>query len=519
MAINVAPLPLYPQNRARKALSPSTSANLNQAIASAVSQVLELPPEKRDIPATRDFISSYVKDAALQSLESLIWGENANPNQPTQSRDEKAIHQRTLLLAEKLALTKNQNAVFDVQTLLDLSIVYSPTNSSRVRALFSSAVESNRSLLSNIASEVVPAFTALLSPSEGTVVSGLYGIRKASHCLRSLLLPSPPEAIRLFALNKPFMLALAKAYDHSLSTIAALYGGFDLSEDAPNSSDQTIFVETKVAFIDCFNVLVGKGLLNDIVFNKHPDIEQIFDVLFELVELQPSSPTGSTPYLNRSLIADYQDAYDLSRMVTTALKKAHSEDARIDLLESQLDAITPGGTARRQPGALKLLLHSSGVPLVGIDLKGKGKAIQVPVARPAEGSLPYGDLDIQVTQVLDIFPDQSTEHIRALLEHPDYPFKGDPERVIGALLEGTAPALEDLIKPSAGDVEDYQREEEFSYTQGRRNVFDSEVVDVESVRVGKKMCVQAISKLFLRLSGTLVETQRLYWVTDLSWKR
>lgn len=495
MAINVVPLPLYPQTRARKALSPSSSATLHQAIATALSQVLELPPEKRDTPATRDFISSYAKDVALQSLETLIWGKN--PNDVSQSRDEKAIRQRALLVAEKLALTKSEEASLDAQTLLDLSVVYSPMNSSRVRGLFASAVESNRSLLSGIENEVVPAFTALLSPSEGTVVSGLYGIRKASHCLRSLLLPSPPEVIRLFALNKPFMLALSRAYDHGLSAIATLYGGFDQLENAPNASDQIIFVETKAAFVDCFHVLVGKGLLDSVISNGNTDLEQIFDVLFELVELQPSSPTGSTPYMNRPLIVDYQDAYDMSRMVTTALRKARSEDARIDLLESQLGAISPGGTSQRQrhPGALKLLLHSSGVPLVGIDLKGKGKAHPVVSSFTTDPSVSSGDLDIKVTQVLDIFPDHSTEYIRALLEHPDYPYKGDPERVIEALLEGTAPTPEDLTSPSVDDdvmVEDYEKEE-FAYTQGRRNVFDSEVVDVDSVRVGKKTWVPAFS--------------------------
>jgi activating signal cointegrator complex subunit 2 len=490
--MTITSLPLYPTFQARKSLSFSQLGTLNQTISSSLSQILELPPEKRDTSSTRAFISSYAKDVALQTLESFIWGDTV---QSSRSKDEKVIRQQVLLLAEKLSSTRNESALLDLQTLLDLSIVYSPTSASRISSIFSSTVISNQSLLLHT-EEAVLAFTALIDPTSETVASGLYGLRKASHCLRSLLLPSPASLIRLFALNKSFMLAIAKAYDHGLSSIASSYGGFNLSEDAPNASDQVLFVETKVAFVDCFHVLMERGLVEGIVsVGNADDVKVIFDILLDLVNIPSSSPlsTESTPYLNRPLMTDYQDTYDLSRSVTSALRRARFEDSRMELLESQLRAIYPpsqgSGERRRHPGALKLLLHSSGVPLVGIDLKGKGKSSLVPsssTTQPPAASSSSWDIDVKITQVLDIFPDQSSEYIRALLEHPDHPLKGNPERVIEALLEGTAPTLEDLTISPGSIVDNRTPLEPFVYTQERRNVFDDEAMDLNNVRIGKK---------------------------------
>jgi activating signal cointegrator complex subunit 2 len=100
---------------------------------------------------------------------------------------------------------------------------------------------------------------------------------------------------------------------------------------------------------------------------------------------------------------------------------------------------------------------------------------------------------MKVTKVLDILPEHSPEYIRALLEHP--PLERDPEKVIEALLEGTAPAPEELEQSQSetasmirgtvrlqvdgeDDVEKYVRE--------RRNVFDDQVMDAAQLRVGKK---------------------------------
>jgi activating signal cointegrator complex subunit 2 len=89
---------------------------------------------------------------------------------------------------------------------------------------------------------VFPVFTQLLSPSDDATNIGLYGLRKTAQCLKSFIAASPPGFTRLLALDKQFVIALANAYDHRLSSLTTSYG-FTGSEDDPNAHGQKIFVE------------------------------------------------------------------------------------------------------------------------------------------------------------------------------------------------------------------------------------------------------------------------------------
>ncbi|KAJ3485731.1 hypothetical protein NLI96_g4753 [Meripilus lineatus] len=170
---------------------------------------------------------------------------------------------------------------------------------------------------------------------------------------------------------------------------------------------------------------------------------------------------------------------------------ANSERAL--LLSSTLESLD--ATSREDAGAFKFLLHSSGAA-AGIDVaghrekplytggKGKGKAkatLPAPEDDPA--------LDVAVSQVLDVFPDQDPQYLRHLLAYPDYPFKGNAERLIEALLEGTAPSPEDAAAAQLTQSDDLQSppiENEYRFTQDRRNIFDDEEMDLSRVRTGKK---------------------------------
>lgn len=492
-----ASLPPYPSKNAQKSLSRSQLSTLNQNIALGLAQVLDLPQQKRDDRSCREFVASYAQDTALQTLEALIWGSSDDLDPDKWTKDEKLIRQRTLLLAERLAASKPSDSVsLDLQTLLDLSITFYPTHPSRVRSLFSTALASSPSLKIAVEMETVPVFTQLLSPSGGAINTGLYGLRKAAQCLKSFIIPSPPEFTRLFALDKKFVVALAGAYDYGLSSLALSYG-FTGSEDDPNPQDQKIFVETKVALMDSFHAVVRSGMVGVVVSGEsNGDMQKVVEILLALTHLPTTSslqfPSNTTstepvPFLNRTLLEDYHDAYDFTKTLTTALREREQDDARIDLFEAQLNSIRAAGGNERRPGALKILLHSSGAPLLRVDRKGKGKADPDRVDTPPPVD-PTDDLDMQVTQVLDILPDTSPDYVRALLQHPDYPFKGNPERIVGALLEGAAPPMEDLHQPRVEHPPRFQEptQEQFAYTQGRRNVFDDQEIDLARVHVGKK---------------------------------
>ena len=490
----IAPLPPYPSKNAQKTVSRPQLSTLNQKIALGLAQVLDLPPQKRDDQSCRGFVVSYAQDTAFQTLEALIWGKGDDLDPDKWAKDEKLIRQRTLLLAERLAASKApDSASFDLQTLLDLSIIFYPTHPSRVRSLFSTTLATNPSLKIAVEAEVLSSFTQLFSPSGSAIMTGLYALRKAAQCLKSFIVASPPELVRLFALNVEFIIALANAYNHGLAALAASYGFTDWED--PNAQDQKIFVETKVALMDAFHAMVEHGMVDTLVSEGNSGIiQEVLDVLLALANLPTtSSPQFQSPnlepvpFLNRSLLEDYHDAYDFTGTLTAALRKLEKEDTRLDLFEAHLHSIRAAGGNERGPGALKILLCSLDAPPPRTDRKGKGRADPDRVETPPLAD-PSNDLDMKVMQVLEIFPDTPPEYVRALLQHPNYHFRGNPERVIEVLLEGTAPPIEELtrtaVKPPLQPHK--PRREQPVHTQGRRNIYDDQEMDLAHVHFGKK---------------------------------
>ena len=543
--------PSYPSTQDCKALSPSQFASVNQNIAAAISIILALPADKRDTLAIRNFLTTYAKDTAFQTLQNLIWQDSSNQNPSRSTGNRKLIHQRSLLLAEKLASSSSE---IGIELLLDLAIIFVRLRFSQIQSVFLAAFKSNPTALTETVSvDLVPGLTALLS-REGTNASqGLYAMRKVAECIFAFLRASGGskgvlEFVRVFAYSKPFTLALASFYDSGLTTIASTYGG--LSAITTGMSNQgrepdeweTIWVETKVALFDAFHIIITT-LLEDLASCPAGprlafEAERTFDIIFALLQIPSSSSTTiintdipPTPFLNRPLLADYQESYSLSKTLAKALHHAQEKDARLDLLENTLQSFhdevenhdSDHHAEERNPGALKILLRSSGVQcgidnrgtrnrpaaaptaskatatlstpnnstlnsssnqtIPKIDRKGKGRAKE----RPSDPSDDI-DLDLKTIQVLDILPDLSSTYIRLLLTHDRY--GGDAEKVVAALLEGTALSEEDLVSEdgkeyASGDVIDAQDEEQYSLNQ-RRNVFDEEILDVNLFRTGKK---------------------------------
>lgn len=484
-------LPSYPSTKARSSLSPSQLATLNSKISSTLAQVIAFPGDKKDVSNIEAFISSYAKDHAHAVLEALIWDpEHASKSGFSKmSQVEKAIHQHVLKLAEKIAVDLN------LQTIIDICVVYGRTSPRRTRELLTSIANGSSTLSRLLDSDAVPAFTSLLPSSS----QGLYGLRKIAYVLYSFLKPAPPEIIRPFARSKHFVLALASAYDASLLSLSRSYGGLQPSRISNSNTSlddwERIFLETKVELIDVIHVML-RTLLDDVeaVSLAGPALaarcEVAFEIVFALLELQPTrSATDDTiPFMNCTILEDYQHSYDLSKLLSRATRRA--DDPRTELLESALSALDTQGP-QSNPGALRLLIRSSGMP-PGIDnlgkgpsradSKGKGRALPPPPADPA--------LDAAVAQVLEIFPEQDSEYLRYVLQHPDFPFKGDGERLIGALLEGTAPEVDSsqyaggVTLPSGQTQE--KLEDRMPHTIERRNVFDDEKLDLSKLRIGKK---------------------------------
>lgn len=506
MAMLLAP---YPSTQARKSLPPSQAVSLYETISKALQLTLGLPPAKLEVAASSTFVSSYARDAAQQVLDSLIWGTETKL-----SATDKSIRKLSLQLAENLASSARLAAEghgIDLHILLSLSVAFAKTHTKRIRSIVWTAIQTNTKIIQDVENDLVPSFTTLLSADQTSPSYGLYAIRKTAHTLLSFVRVSPPDAIRHFAYNKEFMLALATMYDDGLAAIATGYGGISVLRTAiPTDADATvrepddwerIWVSTKVAIIDAFHTILS-CILDDLASSTSGQLgitsERAFDVVFTLLEIRPSSSSQQIPqiqFLNQPLITDYQRTYSLSNTLAASLRHATEKDPRLDLLESTLQALD---APSRSPGALKLLLRSSGlaqnVRYSSRDRNEKGPSNRV--AGKAKAVVPENeldpDLDIKATQVLDIFPSHSLSYIRLLLAYP--PYAGSPEKVIEALLEGTAPEESELVpiseygaKASGSAPQDASPEDDIArMVRERRNVFDDEILDLSKLRIGKK---------------------------------
>ena len=488
-------LPPYPSISARKSLSPLQLTKLNQDILRLLARVLALPSPQDAASVSQAFILSYAKHVAVEILQSLVWD-----TQPAYSKIEKTIRIQVLLLAEKIAFGIGH------ETLVDLAIIYAPSHPTRTRALFASALEHPcKSAL--FSSELLTAFTKLLATWR---TAGLYGLRKTAHCLGCVLHAAPSQVTRHLSCNRNFIVALASAYDESLTSIAHSYGGLRIDSPSPSNRHidewERIWLETKVALFDSFHVLADQ-MIKDLSQDTSSGItDQIFDILFHLLDTSSHTrnypDTTSTPFLNRPLMADYEHAYALSQRLASLVTKTADRDPRLDLIEATLaslkgDLSQGGSTGVKDPGALILLLRASGhhpdpVPAAKtrpID-KGKSKATTTIPPEPASHLPPDPELDLKIAQVREILPDYPIEYIHALLTHPAYPFRGNAEKVVEALLEGTAPSVDAVERESGSRA----APDEFIFTKGRQNAFDGDDMDLSLVRLGKKVCVSVIRR-------------------------
>lgn len=504
-------LPPYPSSHALKALPPSKIVSINQAIASSLAITVDLPPHKHDEPSSRVFLASYANDVAFNTLQDIIWGDPRREQSKLLSKHELLIRKRSLLLAEKIAPSG-----LDLRVLLDLSIVYGRTNPVQLHAIFTATLDLSSSPIADLVStQLIPAFTILLS-QENPTSQGLYAQRKTAECIYTFLRGakgresgSASPLVLSFGKSKPLVANLAKLYSVGLAATAQSYGGLSVLAAGINDNRrepddwERIWVETKVALLDSFHIILG-ALLDDLTSTHggpalDAKAESTFDLIFALIDI-PQAPAPSNgakvppiPFLNMSLLGDYQHAYSLSSTLADSLRRAQKEDdARLDFLDGTLRSLAgePSDHAqgRKEPGVLKILLRSSGIQ-PGIDnrgnhpttatspptaVKGKARAAETPS---------QANLDMEITQVLDIFPDVSPSYVRNLLLHDRY--NGNPEKVVEALLDGTAVPEDELT--IQGQAEDSHRAAVEYRVSERRNIFDDHEMEVQQLRVGKKV--------------------------------
>ncbi|EJC98289.1 uncharacterized protein FOMMEDRAFT_114485 [Fomitiporia mediterranea MF3/22] len=272
-------------------------------------------------------------------------------------------------------------------------------------------------------------------------------------------------------------MAIAKCYDSRLSAIAAGYGGINIDR-VDETETTTVWIGCKVALIDSFHVLLER-ILNQVRADPRTHAERAFGILFALLNLPSASSQSSvrpTPFLNRTLVADYQDACGLSSTLASVL--SNNDDPRLDVLEATLKSFETEIDNDNKAGALRVVLRSNGVP-PGIDNRGvsaKGKDRAAPEPEPIPGI----ELDAAVSSVLDILPDQDPGYVRDLLALPRY--DGNAERIVAALLEGDAPPPSTLRTES----ETVPAPVLHAPLPERRNVFNEQPIEATTVNIGKR---------------------------------
>lgn len=481
-------LPLYPTLAARKALSPAQHAQLLDNIAAVLQGALDLPPMRLNIRSAYAFLSLYARESAQETLEGLIWSDNADKGS---SRATRAIRARALQLAERLAALRADGAI-SLDVLVDISIAYARRNISRVRKLWLTALSNHPGISALIRSDMLPSFTSLLDPSKVTQI-GLYGIRKATHCISSVIRAVTPEVLSIFARDITFVMNLAKAYDQGLLGLSQTYGGLQHARGSTSKPDEweVTWMETKTTMLDIFHLVICRLLEAVGGATTGSNLNAEFDRAFELFQTLLEIPTTNVSsagepihFYNCSLVADYQYAYKLSTTLNNVLRKADA--ARMDILDMQLRSLELDH--QDGPGALKILIRSDGLT----SRQQNPPAItqhNASTAGPSsvQSSTADPELEIQVSAVLELLPDYSPSYIRGLLTHPDYPFRRSPERVIEALLEGRAPPPEEIDTMTSHVIPaEPVKQDPWSYTAERRNIFDDEKVDLANLRTGKR---------------------------------
>jgi activating signal cointegrator complex subunit 2 len=336
-----------------------------------------------DASAAKTFLSSFFQDAARESLRNLS-GHNEEL-----SPSEDILFGRILDLFEKLA-TSNHSV--DFALLQNLAITYGGKHRylDRVQTMFSKALKSSPTILTEISFKVLPAYSSLLKPNLANDPSStLSALRRTLYCITCLLRCGSIELCTTFARSMDFMMALATCYGRVLTGLATSLGGIRTHESNRELTWEIDFLEAKIDAMDAFHVLLSKGFLEFLKSSPHSSVEEsFFSILLPLLDLDsaPNPPPSVIHFVNQPLLTDYEHAYRLSEMLRNT-NPPMKDESMVDYVATALKATKVVGISD-PPGGLSLLLvprksspsHGSRVD------KGKAKEIvravsisQVPV--------------------------------------------------------------------------------------------------------------------------------------------
>ncbi|KAG9005509.1 hypothetical protein FRB94_001515 [Tulasnella sp. JGI-2019a] len=472
-------LPLFSLQQAKAELPTQKWSQIIQTLARTLDSHIQQQPAT-DTQHTTAFVESYLRNSAFEIL-----------NQPSVlikpkailSKSESVVRSQILQLANRFKTSLNHAA------LLDLAIVYQKKEDGpNVKEILDSHSSSFGRVLTE---QLVPAFNDILQTSyvagQATPSAFIQTRLKLVRLINGLIRSQSQVVIASFNLRRDFVLALAQCYQVTLAEVAFSRGGIRVQDQGLSADWQQPWMETKVGIIDIFHPLIDHAIQTASTSSFSESEQALFDVLHSLIDhASMNFSTSAQWFVDTALLVDYEHAYHLSDSLRKAWRRGNQ---MVDTVISGLEGLNRPLEDSAAAGGLEILLRDLS-PLethkVARKTKGKSKALDQDTVNDSGRD---DDIDIAITKVLDLFPDENRQFVQAALRDPSY--YNSAEKVITALLEDTLPPNLVALRagPLFGDDDDTNGTDDDEYE--RRNVFDNEEIDASRVQIGKNKLASA----------------------------
>ncbi|EJU02280.1 hypothetical protein DACRYDRAFT_99944 [Dacryopinax primogenitus] len=438
-------IPLWPTASTKGKIPSSRWESAVNSFVLQLGAALSTPDARSISQNCMPFLTSYLHEEASGRLRQL------DSELPSDSAAEFVLRKRAFEVLRRIASVPG---TIDPGLLMDAAVVYEGSNHTAMVSLVDEALTVTPALSASLRSEVIPAFVTMLPQPNVTTPALL----RSSICLIRLL-NCGSSMVDVLSDNQ-LILAIAKAYNNT---------------PFPSVESEQLVLQAKANLLDSFRTLIYAR--TSAARHQRTKREGLYELLYLLHDLAPpTSPPDTQHTASSSLVARiqapilavYESMYGLSK---TLEAMGLVGDATRKYMVQTLKGLRIPGLGQKQvtqptpPAGLNGSGRNS-------NAKGKGRS-QAPGSTADETP----ELELKLTQVLDILPDESPDLIRACLRHP--PFGGSVEQVVAALLEGNIPAE---VRASVGSEE---RKDAFPLLESRRNVFDDDPLDFSKLRIGK----------------------------------
>ncbi|KIO32761.1 hypothetical protein M407DRAFT_18226 [Tulasnella calospora MUT 4182] len=446
-----------------------------------------LPSPEDEFKASSDSIKDFVDLYLAEAARGILAAANTGDSRKNIKAEDYALQIKVLELARRMS---QSSVPLSEVTLLNLAVVcQDDTTRGIARGIIGHSLSSGTDVAAAFMSSAEPILSTPFG--EGQDPSSFLTIRLNLIKILNALLRCGADLPSL-VLGKALYRSLGYCYHTVLDAVAHTYSatGIRPNEVGPSFRWQIPWMEVKVGILDATHGLIEHA--QQAAKAEEEARHKIFDILLAMIDDSPKKPQSSHTiwFGNVPLLVDYQHVHHLKERLS---ELAGLDETVVELVIPSLDGLinshAPGDSDA--VGALIILLrevsHTTAPPVAppvikveNVD-KGKGKGKAVVEEEPEVDH----ELDLAVTQVLDIFPDENPSFVKAALQDPT--MGRSPEALIAALLESNLPPH--LASLRDGPPQQPTQSSQATSSQPpaqfeRRNIFDDDEMDFSRLRIG-----------------------------------